>query len=308
MLRMPYGRAICYSGYRKGQSPIEKIYPSYEQIKEDLLLLKDHFSYIRMYDPSTHAKTTLKVIRENNIPLKVILGADLVGEVNNPNCPWDKRVRSEEELKQNKESNLNQIKELIKVANEYEDIIVAVSCGNENTSSWNIRMVSVESLVRYAILLKNETKHLVTFCEGPDGWINKLEKLVEVVDFISVHSYPLWARIPLSDALVCNQKDYQNVKNKYLDKPIIFTELGWTTKSNRVMNHEEVNEENQFIYLKQLINWLDKEQILGFIFEAFDEPWKGSDHEDEPEKHWGIFNEDRTPKKFMEYLLDIKNK
>ena len=32
------------------------------------------------------------------------------------------------------------------------------------------------------------------------------------------------------------------------------------------------------------------------IFEAFDEPWKGGNRPNEAEKHWGILNEDRTPK------------
>ncbi len=29
---------------------------------------------------------------------------------------------------------------------------------------------------------------------------------------------------------------------------------------------------------------------------SFDEPWKGSPDPLEPEKHWGLFNVDRTPK------------
>ena len=29
-----WGRAICYSGYRNGQSPKTATYPTYEQIKE----------------------------------------------------------------------------------------------------------------------------------------------------------------------------------------------------------------------------------------------------------------------------------
>ena len=40
--------------YRHGQSPISRVYPSYEEIKEDLMILKDKFDYIRMYDPSNH--------------------------------------------------------------------------------------------------------------------------------------------------------------------------------------------------------------------------------------------------------------
>lgn len=37
-----------------------------------------------------------------------------------------------------------------------------------------------------------------------------------------------------------------------------------------------------------------------FFFEAFDEPWKGDpDNPLGAEKHWGLFNVDRTPKEVM---------
>lgn len=35
--------AICCSGYRAGQNPRENIYPSCEQIKEDLAILRKHW-------------------------------------------------------------------------------------------------------------------------------------------------------------------------------------------------------------------------------------------------------------------------
>jgi exo-beta-1,3-glucanase (GH17 family) len=37
-----------------------------------------------------------------------------------------------------------------------------------------------------------------------------------------------------------------------------------------------------------------------FLFEAFDEPWKGDpDNPLNAEKYWGLFNVDRTPKQAM---------
>ena len=40
--------------------------------------------------------------------------------------------------------------------------------------------------------------------------------------------------------------------------------------------------------------------ITVFFFEAFDEPWKGNpDNPLGAEKHWGLFNVDRTPKEVM---------
>ena len=35
-----WGRAICYSGYRENQSPLNETYPTYDEIKEDLRILK----------------------------------------------------------------------------------------------------------------------------------------------------------------------------------------------------------------------------------------------------------------------------
>ena len=36
---LEHGNAICYSGYREGQNPGTGVYPSYEEIREDLLIL-----------------------------------------------------------------------------------------------------------------------------------------------------------------------------------------------------------------------------------------------------------------------------
>ena len=35
-LGLEHGNAICYSGYRRNQSPVTGAYPSYEEIREDL--------------------------------------------------------------------------------------------------------------------------------------------------------------------------------------------------------------------------------------------------------------------------------
>ena len=43
MLKLPLGRAICYSGYRDGQSPGERIFPSESEILEDLRMLEPHW-------------------------------------------------------------------------------------------------------------------------------------------------------------------------------------------------------------------------------------------------------------------------
>ena len=98
------GRAICYSGYRDGQSPESEIYPTYAQIKEDLLILQKQWSYLRLFDCSLHAETVLKVIDKEKLNFKVMLGAYIGAELNNFGCPWG-TIFSKEELKRNMKNN-----------------------------------------------------------------------------------------------------------------------------------------------------------------------------------------------------------
>ena len=152
MSKLAYGKAICYSGYRTGQRPGGK-YPSYEEIKEDMQILEKDYDYIRMYDPSQHAKTTLEVIRNEKINLKVMLGIDLLGENYNDQCQWGGKY-SDEQIKKNISYNEKQVRELIKLANKYEDIIVAVSAGNEAVPEWNENLVTPERVLYFVKTLK----------------------------------------------------------------------------------------------------------------------------------------------------------
>jgi Glycosyl hydrolases family 17 len=70
--------------------------------------------------------------------------------------------------------------------------------------------------------------------------------------------------------------------------------------NGRGINPEMVNEENQRTYFEYLMAWTAAENILTFVFEAFDEDWKGSPEPLEPEKHWGLFKKDRRPKLVMQ--------
>jgi len=48
-LNLPEGKAICYSGYRESQSHDSGIYPSYKDVYEDLLILQNNWTYLRLY-------------------------------------------------------------------------------------------------------------------------------------------------------------------------------------------------------------------------------------------------------------------
>ena len=125
-----------------------------------------------------------------------------------------------------------------------------------------------------------------------------LKQLADELDIISIHSYPLWNGNTVEEALEVNKTWYKKVKEWYPGKPIVFSEVGWATDCAdfKQMREGQANEENQKKYYEEFWKWSDREQIISYMFEAFDEPWKGGNRPNEAEKHWGIFNEDRTPK------------
>jgi len=296
---IPYGKAICYSGYRNGQSPETDIHPSYEQVREDLLILHGRWDYIRLYDCSLHAETVMDVIKKEKLNFKVMLGAFIIAEMNNYGCPWG-GVFPEEELRRNRELNLGKIEKLIEMANRYPDIVFSTSAGNEATIDWTDHYVPVESVREYVAMIKKETHQPVTFCENYLPWHDKLKPLVEELDFISIHTYPVWEHKHIREALEYTKQNFYGVAQKYPGKPVMITEAGWATSSNgRGINPDNVGEDYQEIYFNDLMKWCKDEGIIAFFFEAFDEPWKGNPNELEPEKHWGLFYENRKPKKVM---------
>jgi exo-beta-1,3-glucanase (GH17 family) len=108
----------------------------------------------------------------------------------------------------------------------------------------------------------------------------------------------------IEEALEYTRQNYAAVQRHYPHMPVIITEAGWATQSNgRGIHPENVNEDFQKIYFERLMEWTDKEGILTFFFEAFDESWKGSPEPFEPEKHWGLFHLDRSPKIAIKHLI-----
>ncbi len=303
VLGVKSGKAICYSGFRPGQSPGSGIYPTYQEVKEDLLILHGHWQYLRLYDCNPHTETVIEVIRQEQLDFKLMLGAYIEAEVNNPGCPWGGSY-SEQELEDNKRRNVVQIKKLIKLANDHPDIIFSLSAGNEATVDWTDHLVPVEQVINYVRMIKKGARQPVTFCENYVPWHDKLKPLVDELDFISIHTYPVWEYKNIDEAMQVTKDNYYGVARAHPGKPVVITEAGWTTNSDgRGINPGNVCEQRQETYYHALADWSEKEDIMTFFFEAFDELWKGSEEPMEPEKHWGIFTVDRKPKKVMQPIF-----
>ncbi|MBZ0181286.1 MAG: hypothetical protein K8F60_02400 [Melioribacteraceae bacterium] len=300
-------RAICYSGFREGQHPDRgdgAVNPSYEETLEDLQILSknSNFNLIRVYDSGENTQTILRVIKENNLNIKMMLGIWLKAEISNhEGCPWLTEPIPQKVLDQNKIDNMKEIESGIRLANEYNDIIVAVAVGNEALVEWNDHMVTVEKIIEYVRKVKDEVEQEVTVADNFKWWALDGKELSAEVDFISIHVYPVWEGQDIETGLSYSIDNIKEVRDSLPEARIVITEAGWATTASEF--GERASEEKQERYYNEIMNWADEMNYTLFFFEAFDEPWKGDPSNPiGAEKHWGLFKVDRTPKKVMQKL------
>jgi exo-beta-1,3-glucanase (GH17 family) len=306
---LPQG--ICYSGFRHGQHPDRgdgDANPSEREILEDLqILTRDgNFKMIRLYDARTNSEVVLRLIRENKLKLKVLLGAWLSAEMSNTNCTWLPSIPADT-LAANRKLNAAEIQNLIRLANQYRELVVAVAVGNETLVSWNDHMVPVESVIDYVRQVKKAVRQPVTVCDNYDWWSHHGTALARELDFISVHTYPEWEKKDIDEAMAYTIANLQAVRNALPHSRLVITEAGWATVAKEF--GARASEEKQKTYYHDLFVWTGQMNITTFFFEAFDEDWKGDAGDPlGAEKHWGLFTVDRKAKLAMQTLYpDLKN-
>ncbi len=301
MLLNGVSEAVCYSGFRSGQHPDRgngAINPTYEEILEDLQILADQtpFRLFRLYDCEENSRMVLEVIRENNLDFKVMLGIWLRAELSaHETCEWLTEPIPQEILDENKILNDLEIAAGIKLANEYSDIIVAVNVGNEALVEWNDHKVSVDSVIAYVERVQHAIEQPVTVADNYKWWADHGKKLAGVVDFVAIHTYPVWEGKDIDEGMSFTIKNVEEVMTALPGVQIVISEAGWATISSEF--GERASQEKQQQYVSELMEWSKDNNITTFIFEAFDEDWKGDPGNPlGAEKHWGLFTVDRQPK------------
>lgn len=295
--------AVAYSGFREGQHPDRgdgANNPGDAEILEDLRILTERdFRLIRLYDSQENSAATLKLIRQHRLPVKVLLGAWLKAEISNhEGCAWLDEPIADAELIANTLDNSEEIRRAIRLAREFDDIVVAVNVGNEALVEWNDHMVTVDSAIAYIREVKAAIEQPVTTADNYEWWIKDGARLAAEVDFLGVHTYPVWEDRGIEQAMSYTLENINAVHAAIPDKPIAILEAGWATTSSEF--GQRANEADQARYFRDLMAWADSSNTTVFFFEAFDEPWKGDQNDPlGAEKHWGLWFVDRTPKLVM---------
>ena len=139
--------------------------------------------------------------------------------------------------------------------------------------------------------------------------------MCQPVVLMSYHAYPLWNGKNLEETVPWMDERLAKIKEVHPDKKIVLSETGWATNYDASKKGDgqqgtlikgEVGYDGQEKFLLKLDKWIVLNKMTVFLFEVFDEPWKGGGESSSPnevEKHWGVFNEGRTPKlSFRNYV------
>lgn len=346
ILGNPAYLAISYGGYR-GTS--RELQPTVAQLKEDMkILFAMNVRVLRTYNTGlAEASTLLKAIRElkqenADFEMYVMLGAWI-----DCNKAWTNHPDHEDE---DAAANAAEIQRAVDMANQYPDIVKIIAVGNEAMVKWAASyFVQPWVILKYVNQLqalkkagKLPKKLWITSSDNFASWggggaeyhVEDLTKLIEAVDYVSMHTYPMhdthynpafWgnfegeemlpdtARIvaAMTRARDYAMSQYQSVA-KYLKglgikKPIHIGETGWASASNEhydANGSKATDEYKEGLYYNMMREWTNQEGIACFYFEAFDEIWKDASNPGGSENHFGLFTIDGQAKYAIWDLVD----
>lgn len=277
-----HGNALSYSGYRAGQSPEKRVYPTPDQVLEDLRIVARNWRLIRVYAVDRHGQDVLEVIRREKLPLQVLLGVWIDGRPDHAG------------------RNAQQVAAGVRLANDYQDVVAAVNVGDEALASWSAHKTTEDVLLEHVRTVKQAVRCPVTVADDWAYWREPTARLAGAVDFIAMHSYPIWNKHDVDTAMPFTISNFEAVRKAHPGKTIAITQAGWPSHTEgEPFVPGAGDEQKQKRYYEELTAWAKANGVTVFVFEAFDEPWKGRG----TEGHWGLFTEGRRAKPVVQGLF-----
>ncbi len=333
ILGNPSYQAICYGGYRENTRDVQ---PTLDQVKEDMKILSAMgINLLRTYNVFyDEAATILKAIRElkqddPSFEMYVMLGAWI--DCKNAWTDLPERIRNVES-----EANSAEIERAVKLAQEYPEIVKIIAVGNEAMVHWawnyyvdpaiilkwvnHLQKLKQEGALPQTLWITSSDNFASWGGGGTEYHKEDLNQLIQAVDYVSVHTYPMhdthynpdfWfvpeADSILSDSLkidaaMLRARDYARsqfesvrayVKKIDVNKPVHIGETGWSSFSDGFYGPEgskAVDEYKAGLYYHLTREWTNEAGISCFYFEAFDEQWKDAANPNGSENHFGLIN------------------
>ncbi len=270
---------FSYSPYRLDQDPVEKHYPSVDQIEEDLRLLSGKAMAVRTYSvEDTLAEIPRLALRHN---LNVCLGA------------W---------VSYDQKRNAEEFPRFLEIAHKNPNVVRAI-VGNETQHH---KLISIEELIAFLDKARAELNVPVSTAEPAYIWAKNPE-LAKHVDFIAVQILPYWEGRNPRAAVDYAFDIVRGLEAQFPGKPVVISEIGWpshgrdrqqdptTVAGDAVRQTAVASVANQAIFLRNFLARVPQEGKIYYIMEAFDQPWK-TQNEGAVGAYWGVYNVEREPK------------
>ncbi len=270
---VPEGKlnSLSFAPFREGQGPMLEIFPTPEQIEEDLKLMSQKTHNIRTYASSEGSTPAIPELAGKH-GLTMIQGAWL-------NALPDK--------------NKIEINELIRSANAHPDVVRRVIVGNEVLLRGEL---PAEKLIKYIREVKRAVKQPVSYADVWSMYM-KYPELIKEVDFITIHILPYWEDRPISveEAPEHIKRIVQNVRQEANtispNKPILIGESGWPA-AGRQRGWAVPGVVNEAKFIRAFIKVANDNGFDYNIVEAFNQSWK-SVLEGVVGANWGLYSVDR---------------
>jgi exo-beta-1,3-glucanase (GH17 family)/cellulose synthase/poly-beta-1,6-N-acetylglucosamine synthase-like glycosyltransferase len=257
---------FAFSPYRRYQNPIRLIYPSADELEEDIRQLAQYTDRLRTYSSLENSVIPGIAKRYN---MKVLAGA------------W---------LDTRSQRNDYELAALID-ATRTHDNINAVMVGNEVLLRNDM---GVDSLIGYLDRTRAQVKVPVSTAEPWHIWL-KYPQLAQHVDFITVHLLPYWEGYPRKDAIGLQVlMRYYQLVSAFPGKHILVGEVGWPSSGDRKQG-ATASVADEALFIRQWVNVAAERNIDYYLMESFDQPYK-EPIEGRAGSYWGMFGADRQPK------------
>ena len=257
---------FSYSPFQQGQYPQKDQYPSDDEMRRDLEIMSKLTDNIRTYSVDGTLGDIPKLAEE--FGLRVTIGI------------W---------ISPDQARNEREIQKAIELANNSRSV-VRVVVGNEALFREEI---TPEELIVLLDRVRAAVKVPVTTSEQWHIW-EKYPQLAKHVDLIAAHILPYWEFIPVDKAGEFVLDRARDLKKLFPKKPLLLSEVGWPS-NGRMRGGADASPADQAIYLRNLVNTLNRRGYNYFVIEAFDQPWKASD-EGSVGAYWGVYNAARQQK------------
>ena len=259
-------QGFAFSPFRASEDPTHFEMPTDTEIDADLQLLEGQVNAVRTYSVGGTLSDVPELADRHG--LNVALGA------------W---------LDADRDKNEEQLRTVIDLANTHQNV-VRVIIGNEVLFRGDLK---VEELARYLDRARASIGQPVGTAETWHTWLAYPE-LAQHVDFIGVHLLPYWEGVAVDRAVDYSFSQLRRLQKASPHKPIVIAEIGWPSRG-RTRESAVASDANEALFLRRFLQRAEQEQIVYYVMEAFDQPWKAY-LEGAVGSYWGVYDVNRHPK------------